>query len=433
MKYQPGLLDPFISPVSGKLRSYSQFPLMEEDYILVGDVDGSVYQSPALIDLKLQVIDILSNLSQSSFILQTAHDGLDRAQALDQLKDGILKHKNGIIDIAAPDQDFLSSDLTYKNLLIGDIDNKAKPRTTIYNDNLPDLQAVTLQIGPVTYGIWEMWQGTNPGRPEASYSVSTTLAQIDFAFKRTNWIIGKSGIVPGAISYPGAQFIDQLPSDRMLTHVGDGVIGVASLTFKSIWRGDESGVYKETQDLTILEDKVTFIENVKIPAIESEIESIQGEITAIQGQITVIEGEIALLEGSVVVLQGQVAGLLASVASLSGRVSALESKVSTLESNVSSIQAQIIIIQGQIAAINTRIDNLSASFMGDVQGAGLLSNPINLELMLTLDQIKKARGTVDLNNNKITNLNSDNVEQLDALNAKFLWDLMHDEVGVVWA
>ena len=27
---------------------------------------------------------------------------------------------------------------------------------------------------------------------------------------------------------------------------------------------------------------------------------------------------------------------------------------------------------------------------------------------------------------------NDEVEQLDALNTKFLWDLMHDEVGVVW-
>lgn len=417
MKYQPGLLDPFISPVSGKIRSYSQFPFMEEDYILVGDVDGSVYQSPALIDLKLQVIEILSNLSQSAFILQTAHDGLERAQALDRLQDGILKHSGGIIEIAVPDEDFLSSFLPYKNLLVGDVDNKAKPRSTIYIDNLPDLQSLTLEIGPVTYGIWEMWQGTDAGRPEASYSVSRALAQIDFAFKTTNWIIGKSGIVPGAISYPGAQFIEQLPSERILTHVADGVIGVASLsftklwigdqnnvpietqviglvnltdlTFKAIWRGNATGRPEESQDLTILETKVS--------SIETEITSIQGEITAIQGQITIIDGEILVLQGAVVVLQGQV-----------------------------------VLIQGQIAAITDRIDNLSVSFIGDVQGSGLLSDPIDLELMLTLDQIKKAQDTVDLNNNKIVTLISDNVEQLDALNAKFLWDLMHDEVGVVW-
>lgn len=432
MKYQPGLLDPFISPVSGKIRSYSQFPLLEEDYILVGDIDGSVYASPVLIDLKLQVIEILSNLSQSTFILQTSHDGLDRAQALDELQDGILKHSKGIIEIAIPDQDFLSSNLPYKNLLVGDNDNKANPRSTIYIDNLPPLQAFTLQIGQMTYGIWEMWQGTNLGRPEASYGVSTTLAQIDFAFKSTNWIIGKSGIVPGAISYPAAQFIDQLPAERILTHVGDGLIGVANLTFKSIWRGNSSEIPEETQDLTILEGKVTVIENVKIPAIEAEIASIQGEIAAIQGQIAVIEGEVALLEGAVVVLQGQVAGLLASVASLSSRVSTLESKVSTLETNVSTLQAQVIVIQGQIAAINARIDNLSITLTGDVTGSGNISSPIVTELQLTLDQIKKAQDTVDLNNHKMINLISSEVEQLDALNASFLWDLMHDNAEVVW-
>ena len=413
---------------------------------------------------------------------------MDRAQALDQLQDGILKHSGGIIEIAVPDQDFLSSDLPYKNLLIGDSDNKAKPRSTIYLDNLPDLQAITLQIGQITYGIWEMWQGTNLGRPAASYNVSTTLAQIDFAFKSTNWIIGKSGVVPGAISYPAAQFIDQLPAERILTHVSDGQIGVASLThnyfwvgdenkipverntlpagslpdlqfkhlwigddmnrpqenllilmdnlpnltFKAIWRGNTGGRPEETQDLTILEGKVTFIENVKIPAIEAEIASIQGEITAIQGQITVIEGEVALLEGAVVVLQGQVAGLLLSVAELSSRVSTLESKVSTLETSVATLQAQILVIQGQIASINARIDALSITLTGDVTGSGLLASPVVTELQLTLDQIKKAQNSVDLNNHKIINLVSGDVEPLDALNAQFLWDLMHDNVEVVW-
>jgi outer membrane murein-binding lipoprotein Lpp len=145
------------------------------------------------------------------------------------------------------------------------------------------------------------------------------------------------------------------------------------------------------------------------------------------------------LQGAVVILQGQVAGLLLSVANLSGRVDTLEGKVSTLETNVATlqsqvsvIQGQIVVIQGQITAINLRIDNLSATFDGDVQGSGLLSSTINLELMLTLDQIKKAQANVDLNNNKIVNLISGDVEQLDAINSNFLWDLMHDNVGVVW-
>lgn len=158
----------------------------------------------------------------------------------------------------------------------------------------------------------------------------------------------------------------------------------------------------------------------------------RGEIAAIQGQIAVIEGEVALLEGAVVVLQGQVAGLLASVASLSSRVSTLESKVSTLETNVSTLQAQVIVIQGQIAAINARIDNLSITLTGDVTGSGNISSPIVTELQLTLDQIKKAQDTVDLNNHKMINLISSEVEQLDALNASFLWDLMHDNAEVVW-
>jgi hypothetical protein len=80
------------------------------------------------------------------------------------------------------------------------------------------------------------------------------------------------------------------------------------------------------------------------------------------------------------------------------------------------------------------IDNVPTTIIleGDVTGSGNTGTPIETTLQLTLDQIKIAQNTVNLNDQKISNLNSDQVEQQDALNAKFLWDLMHDQVGVIW-
>lgn len=434
MKYQPGILDPFISPVTGKLRSYNSFPFLEEDYILTGDYNGNVYESPILIDVRLELASLRALLSKTKFILQTSEDDLMLSQSLDKLNPGILKHNEGIISIAIPGTDYLAE--------------------------LPPLNAYTINIGPISYGLYEMWQGTNAGKAVASYSVSMFLAQVDYAFKTTNWIIGKSGIVPGALVYPGAQFIEVLPSGRILTHVNDGEIGVANLTYtklwigdennipvetqviglvnltdlsyKAIWRGNAAGRPEETQDLTILEGKVTLIEDVKIPAIEAEITSIQAEIASIEAEIAVIQGQVSVLEAAVSVIQGQIIAIYSAISGLDSRITNLESRVSNLETNVSNIQAQIIVIQGQITDINNRINNLSVTLIGDVTGTGLISSEITTELQLTLDQIKLAQNSVNLNNNKIINLNSDNVEQYDGLNAKFLWDLMHDEVGVVW-
>jgi hypothetical protein len=69
---------------------------------------------------------------------------------------------------------------------------------------------------------------------------------------------------------------------------------------------------------------------------------------------------------------------------------------------------------------------------GDVSGIGDTGGVVITTLELTLDQIKVAENTVNLNNQKIDNLNSDTVEEKNAINAQFIWELMHDEIEVNW-
>lgn len=468
MKYD--VLFNFISPVTGRL-------CIPEDYILIGDGQGFSTPSPILIDMRLDITNLrrdVNDIFDTSFIIGFPDIDFPNAQVLSELVDGFLYNTAGIISTTPTIPISGLPDLTYKNLWIGDSNNRPIETQRINIDNLPPLNAIEFQIGPITYGIQQMWQGSNDGTVQASYSVSTTLAKIDYAFKSTNWIIGSSGIVPGAISYPNAQFIDQLPSERILTHTTGGVIGVASLThnyfwigdennlpiesnvlpvgalpdltfrhlwfgdennrpqeslliymdnlpnltYKAIWRGNSSGRPEETQDLTILEAKVTYIQDVTIPALEAQIEALQGQIAAVEGEIAIIQGQISLLEAAVAVIQGQILTIFATLGDHGNRITTLENKVNQ--------------IQQDIIAINARIDALSVTLIGDVTGSGNLSAPITTTLQLTLDQIKIAQNAVNLNNQKIINLKSDNVEQQDALNAKFLWDLMHDQVEVVW-
>jgi predicted nucleic acid-binding Zn-ribbon protein len=352
---------------------------LKHGYIYVGDKDGLARPSPLLIDVRQDIIDLRRNLSKVSN-LET---------------------------------------LGYKKLWTGNSKNEVIEVQQIDITNLPPLNATQLSIGPITYGIWEMWQGTNSGAVETGYAVSIELMKQQYLRRFGKFVMNSSsGLIPFVTGYEGAQYLDLLPQNRILTHTTEGTIGVASLTqdhlwkgdgnnvpvevltiavanfpdltYKAIWRGNATNRPEETQDLTILEAKVTYIQDVTIPALEAQIEALQTQVTAIEGQIAVIQGQISLLEAAVAVIQGQIITILATLGDHGNRITTLENKVNQ--------------IQQDIIAINARIDALSITLVGDVTGSGDLSSPITTTLQLTLDQIKLAQDTVNLNDHRISNL-----------------------------
>lgn len=587
-----------ISPITGKIR-FEGVQDLTEDYVWIGDANNNPFPSPVIIDVRLDVIElrtILDKLVPSKFILQTKNNILPRAQALDELQNGILKHSKGVIAIAIAGTDYMLPVLSQGKLWIGDDDNKpaeksrialenlpsfsnvnpqellgaynlytgsanptslGNPTTTLHLQrcNLPDLTVGYIWIGkqvstfedPLNFGdnrpteIKELpldnmanlstdkiWVGNENNRPVESDKIpSGGLPDLstgrfwmgdgnnrpqDTGLLHKNLIIGNEDDQLGFREKIYDENLPDLTIGRFW--MGDGndrpqdtglsykniIIGtqddqlgfrltiyidnLPDLTFKKIWRGDATGRPTESNDLTVLEGKVTNIEDVVIPGIEEEIASIQTEITGIQteiagiqGQITIIEGEVSLLQGAVVILQGQVAGLLLSVASLSGRVDTLESKVSTLETNVATlqsqvsvIQGQIVVIQGQIIAINTRIDNLRLNTIladGDVSFYNFklitLADPLNPQDGVNLRTMQAAisgavgnisldgfvlgdsdenglihttrgslclltnipaGGNVSLDNFRITNLGDYEADR-DALSIEGFWDLIH--------
>lgn len=403
MKSPPWIYPQFISPMSGRINNQG-VQALTTDYIFLGDNNGFVIESPILIDVRLELIRIRNILGTTSFLLKEATAGFDNSQALDEVSNGLIMNENGII---------VPAFLTENNFWVGSSENRPVETSTIPGG------AISLLYNNVFVGNIS--------------NLATAQPTINF---------------------------DNLPA----------------LTNKKIWRGNIFNRPVESDDLTNTENSLsTTIENLSnlaniVSAISNTVDALGTAVNTIEQGLTSIGGFAAIL-----FLQGEVLGLIGAVGSLSSRMSTAEghindilaalpniyndltnihndltsihNQLTNIENNIDDIEADIVTINSQIteinndiddinndiADINTRIDNLSATFIGDVQGSGLISAPINLELMLTLDQIKKAEDTVDLNENKIINLISDDVEQLDALNAKFLWDLMHDNVGVVWA
>lgn len=514
MKYD--VLFNFISPVTGRL-------CIPEDYILIGDGQGFSTPSPILIDIRLDITNLrrdVNDILDTSFIIAFPDIDFPNAQVLSELDDGFMYNTEGIISTTPTIPITGLTDLTNKHLWIGDENNRPVEKATISIDNLPDLGVGTVNIpnpfnpdNPIVLSRGKIWRGTDSNRPEESNAVTALEADVlllTARFLTAAWILRNSGVIPNALRpvlWPNAQFLDDLPINRILSHTTDGTIGVASLTHNKLWIGDEnnipverlsittvnlpdltynylwigdennrpiekltliidnlpdlgiatnpiylgkgriwrgtpSGRPIESDDLSALEITVDFIQNVTIPAIQADIAAIQGQIAAIQAQLALIETRLTFIETAIAIIQGQILAIQGQIIAINQRIDNLRLNNIPADGDVSFYNYKLIDLADPVNptdGVNLRtltsyINNVPTTIelTGDVTGSGNTGTPVETTLQLTLDQIKIAQNTVNLNDQKIINLKSDDVEQKDALNAKFLWDLMHDEVGVVW-
>lgn len=321
MKYQPGLLDPFISPVSGQLRSASLLPSLNEDYTFIGNAQNVVIESPILIDIRLELIRLKSLLGTTEFIIQTKIDELYNAQVLDQLATGFLYNTEGILSIQIPGSGNLA--LPEGKVFVGNSNNVAIAQPTINFDNLPDIA-------------------------------------------QTNLITGDSSGRPVQILV--------LPLDNS-----------PNLTNQQIWRGNSSNRPEESNALTTAESNIsqalTDLANLAsiVSSIASTVSTLSAAVASIEAGIASIGGFAAIL-----LLQAQVLGLIGAVASLGTRVSNLENTVADIQAQITDIYTQLASINTQIIDLGTRIDNLRLNTIpadGDVSFYGFklinLANPVN--------------------------------------------------------
>lgn len=343
-----------------------------------------------------------------------------------------------------------------------DEDEPIAPTATLKIDksNLPNLSKGKIWLGTVT---------TSP--PTITFIPTPPFVEIDGDL---NWdgrgalpVVGDSYAVPKETGLdPGTIFIGdptagnegqiiQTGLEGKVLFIGDpsgnGRIiktvilyleNMANLTFKRIWRGNAEGRPEESDSLTILEETVSGIEEA-IAAIEEEIIAINAEILTIQGQLLIIDAEILGLQIAIGILQGEVAILQGQIIAINQRIDNLRLNNIPADADVSFYGFKLINLADPTdpmdgvnlrtleEAISGGLDNITLD--GFVEGnsdpTGFIHTTRGPDC--TLDRIP-AENNVSLDNFKIINLVSDDVEQLDAINAKFLWDLMHDNVGVVY-
>jgi hypothetical protein len=360
MKYQPGLLDAFISPITGKIRSASLLPL-QEDYTFVGDQNNSAVESPILIDLRLEIIEILTNLSQARFIMQTAKQGFGHSQALDELQDGILRHENGVVMIAT---DVLSNHLPKDNVFVGNDSNIATPQPTINFSNLPNLTFNNLLRGDITNRPQEITRISESNLPELGVSVNPLF-------------------------------------------LGKGMI----------WRGTFSGTAEASNDLSALENSLTILQTITMPAAIT---------AATQALHFIVQGEIAV--ASAATLTAATAAIGVAIGSLrlnnigvSGDVSFGGYKLIDLGDPVNPTDG--VNLRTLEAAISGSVNNISLDgfVLGNSDPNGLIHTTRG---PLCLLSNIPAGGDVSMDSFRITNLGDYQADN-DAISVQGVWDLIN--------
>lgn len=449
MKYLVGYTDPFVSPLTGRLRTVGQFPPIGfPDYTIIGDKQGNAIVSPILIDIRLELNRLRSILGTAGFIIKSKIAEFNNAQALDQLTNGFLYNTDGVLSINVPgggtialpygqvfvgDEDNLAqaTQLLNKQLLIGNSSDRAEAITVLFLENMANLSNKRI------------WRGNTSNRPEESDALTTIENQL-----------------PGILS--------QLSDLANIINTISNTVAALSTAVEAIEAS--LALIGGAAALVLLQLQVLGLLGA-VSGLDSRLRTAEGEIDTIQGQVSDIYNQLSSINLQLTSINDQ-------ITTINGEITSIHSDIDSINSQISFINSQLTEITNDITAINTRIDNLRLNTIpadGDVSFYGYkLTNladateetdGVNVRILketiainmdnITLDGFVlgdsdptgfihttrgpdclltniPAGGDVSMGNYKINNLVSDDVEQLDALNAKFLWDLMHDNVGVVY-
>jgi hypothetical protein len=198
----------------------------------------------------------------ATYILQQPSIDLPNAQALNQLNNGLMKNNDGVIQIAIPGEDYLSTALPSGQLFIGNSSNIATAQQTITIDNLPNLGTTSINvpnpldpINPITISGGKIWHGTDSNRPEESDALLVLegdIALINFRFFSANFILGKGNSVLQTLM-PGSQFLSNLPAGSWMqtSSTGTGAIIAATILENQLLMGGLNNVPEARQTIDI--------------------------------------------------------------------------------------------------------------------------------------------------------------------------------------
>jgi hypothetical protein len=409
MKIKFDVLHNFISPVTGRI-------LADPNYVLVGNNQGMATPSPALIDLRLDLINLRRDYTvctSASFVIGFSNSQLPNAQVLNNLANGVMINTNGIVSTTNVLPPGYLPKLTKGNVWIGDDNNRPKETVVLPLANMANLAENKL------------WLGNSSGRPAAVSTIKT--ANLPGLDHNHLWL-GNGSNRPEA-----KKQIDEsnLPHLGVYTGLEHPLIEGRG----KIWRGtysllDGSGTEK-SDDLSLLEIDVDELE-LEIDGIELEITALQAEIVVIQGEITALQGQIAVLDAAVTALQGQIIAIDIQIKDLNHKIDNLRLNNIPADGDVSFYGHKLINLANPVAptdGVNLQTLEAAIGTVSNITLTGFVEGGPPIDGVISTI---RTPGDLDMGGDRVKNLKQNPDEDFDAVSFTFLWDLMHDRVEILW-
>lgn len=375
----PGFTDFFMSPITGRI-ILPMFPDINEDYIWIGGRGDRPIESPVIIDLRLEIIDLRRRLSETRFILQAASPNFDSSQALNELVNGILKHEFGVVSIATPGTDYLAPILPYQNIWIGDIANTPQPNPRIFVNNLPHMGSSDPTL---LFGAYNLYSGSpNPltlGEPQIIKTLHiTNMADLPVGHL---WL-GQVSLDPLNLGLNRPVPIIVLPLANM-----------ADLPEGKIWRGDGSDRPVPSDDLTDIENEIEEI-NEQISEINIEIGDINLNIDSIFDHLAEIDvhlGDIDIHLGDIDTHLGDIETHLGDIDIHLGDI---DTHLGDIDVHLGDIDIHLGSLDGSIVDLQAQIDTNVASGLDHLADLQL---QIDTNVASGLDHLADLQAQIDTN------------------------------------
>ncbi len=359
MKYLSGYTDPFLSPVTGALATSSSLPDLERGYIWMGDKQNRPAPSFKLIDLTIDVRSLqqqVEAIADAPVIVNTPVSVFPNAQALSDLNDGLMKNRDGVVQIATPDTDYLTPTLPSGNIWIGNAQNIATPQPTLSLSNLPDL----------THN--KVWVGSVDNRPlESNFSVAPDDAT--YILKQPDNTL------------PNAQALNQLvgADPKILKAAADGSIEVAIRDQDYATKETLEQIKAETEEFknqaaTSAQEAAASAEEAAASATEATTAA--GEATAAAGEAT---GAAATASASATAAGASALGAGASAIAAAASAGSASSSASDASSSASQAQTSATNAANSATSAQNSLNtllNTGITLQGAIHGAGALLSPI---------------------------------------------------------
>lgn len=410
MKIKFDILHNFISPVTGRI-------LADYNYVLVGNRQGIATPSPALIDLRLDLINLRRDYTvctSASFIIGFPNAQLPNAQVLNSLANGVMVTTDGIVSTTGVLPPSTLPDLTKGNLWIGNANNRPTEIIVLPLANMANLSENKL------------WIGDSSNRPIASSTIKfENLPNLN----HHNIWIGDGGNRPES---KGKIYEQNLPDLGVYAGIEHPTIEGRG----KIWRGTynpvtfESGTEK-SDDLSLLE--------IDVDELELEVIAAQGTADS----ALALAGAAQVTADSALALAGTAQATATSALTLAGTAQATANDA---ENRLNNLKLNHIPADGDVSFYGYKLINL-ADPINSTDGVNLrtmeaaIGTGSNITLTGFVEGGPPVAGVIntirtpddlDMGGDRVKNLQQNPEEDFDAVSFTFLWDLMHDRVQILW-